>query len=68
MKSEKIYARILFEGNVDVDAIDEICDRYDETDYWYEEKYVKFHGYPERLQELIRELKTVETIKAVRNY
>lgn len=56
----KIRARIYFKENYDVDAIEEICDKFAEADQWYEERCVRFIGHPERLQELIRAIKTVE--------
>ena len=56
----KIRARIYFKGNYDVDAVDNICEDFDEADQWYQEGSVRFNGTPERLQELIRAIRTVE--------
>lgn len=56
----KVRARIYFKGNYDVDAVDNICDRFDESDQWYNEGSVRFIGTSERLQELLRALRTVE--------
>lgn len=56
----EIRARIYFKGNYDVDAVDNICEEFNEADQWYSDCCVRFHGTPERLQELVRAIRTVE--------
>ena len=63
----KVRARIYFKGNYDVDAVDGIIQNgFEEADQWYNEGSVRFIGTPERLQELLRALRTVETNLDVR--
>ena len=61
-----IRARVYFNDNYDVDAVEDICEQFHEADLWYDEKVVRFHGSPERLQEFLRAVKTVEEPKAVK--
>lgn len=61
-------ARIYFNDGYDVDAVDNICEQFQEADLWYNEKVVRFHGSPERLQEFLRAVKTVEEVKKVHTY
>ena len=51
---------IYFRDGFDLDAVDEICERFCEADLWYDAKYVRFVGTSERLQEFIRAVRTVE--------
>lgn len=57
----EIRARIYFKGNYDVDAVDELLyEEFDEADQWYNDCCIRFHGTPERFQELVRAIKTIE--------
>jgi len=57
--TKKVYW-IRFRENYDVDGVDEVCDKFHESDQIYDDKVVRFIGSPERLQEFIRALKAVE--------
>lgn len=50
---EKIRKTIYFE-NPDNDIFDELYDTFNEVDFFYNENYIRFHGTPERFQELMR--------------
>ena len=62
----KIRARIYFKEGCDIDAIENICEGFDEADIFYAEPYIRFYGSPERLQELVRAIRTVENIKCIK--
>lgn len=59
-------SRIYFSDNYDKDGVDEICEKFKECELWYKEKFVRFNGSPERLQEFLRAVKTVAEPKAVK--
>lgn len=61
----KLQAKIYFKEPFDETGIDEIVERFVETDFTYETKYARFRGTPERLQEFIRAVKTVATVEKV---
>ena len=50
---EKIRKTIHFE-NPDNDIFDELYDSFNEVDFFYNENFIRFHGTPERFQELMR--------------
>lgn len=49
-----------FKDGYDVDGVDEICDKFPEAEQYYEQKAVRFYGTPERYQEFLRAVQTVE--------
>lgn len=49
----KIRTKIYFE-NATKDDLDELYERFPEIDFFYGDSFLKFHGTPERLQEVIR--------------
>lgn len=56
----KIRKNIYFRKGYNVDAVDEIVEKFHEAEQWYADNCVRFYGHPERLQELIRAIRTVE--------
>lgn len=64
----KIQAKIYLKAPFDDYAIDDTIDSFVEADYVYGSDYVKFYGTPERLQEIIRAIKTVATVENVKQY
>jgi len=64
----KIRADVYFNENYDVDAVDEICEKFAEAQQWYDENRVRFHGTPERLQEFVRAVRTVATVRKTFTY
>lgn len=58
----KVRAFIYFRDGYDYEAVDDICERYDEADLWYDDNYARFQGTPERLQEFVRAIKSVEDV------
>lgn len=55
---EKIRKRVYFENPND-DNLDELYDKFAEVDFQYGNAYIVFHGYPERLQEILRYARTL---------
>lgn len=50
---EKIRCRIYVEGATN-EIMDELYDKFPELDFFYRDKFLRFHGSPERLQEILR--------------
>ena len=57
----KVYIKEPYEDY----AIDDVLDAFLEADLVYDDKYVAFYGTPERLQEMIRAIKTVATVEKI---
>lgn len=62
----KVRAKVYPKEPYDDYAIDEVLDAFVEADLVYEDKYIQFYGTPERLQEMIRAVKTVATVDKVK--
>lgn len=60
---DQIKMDIYFNENYDYEAVDDICQNFEGATLWYDEGRLRFEGTPERCQELIRAIKTVETIR-----
>lgn len=53
--NKKTY-KIYLADNTNDYLVDEICDLFDGADYWYANKYIKYHGSGEGLETLKRTL------------
>ena len=61
----KVRSRVYIKEPYDDYAIDDVLDAFVEADLVYDSKYVQFFGTPERLQEMIRAIKTVATVEKI---
>ena len=50
---EKLRQKIYIE-NATNEILDELYEKFKEVDFMYNDKYIRFYGSPERLQELLR--------------
>ena len=61
----KVRSKVYIKEPYDDYAIDDVLDVFVEADLVYDDKYVAFDGTPERLQEMIRAIKTVATFEKI---
>lgn len=61
----KVRSKVYIKEPYDDYAIDDVLDAFVEADLIYDSKYVAFYGTPERLQEMIRAIKTVATVEKI---
>lgn len=65
---DKIKIDVYFRENYDMEAVDEICEKFDEADQWYSERRVQFNGDSEKYQEFFRAVRTVAEIEKTFTY
>ena len=61
----KMKSKVYIKEPYDDYAVDDVLDSFVEADLVYDGKYVAFYGTPERLQEMIRAIKTVATVEKI---
>ena len=61
----KMKSKVYIKEPYDDYAVDDVLDAFVEADLVYDDKYVAFYGTPERLQEMIRAIKTVATVEKI---
>lgn len=61
------YNVISFEKGCDGEALDGLAWKFG-ADWNYQKKEMVYIGTPERFQELVRAIRTIETIKELRSY
>ena len=64
----EVRVDIDFKEGYDLEGVDDVCEDFVEATHWRGDNRVRFLGTPERLQEFIRAVKTVEEISHTFTY